>query len=67
MQKIQNKNLIFLKEKSGIEHAIATYNIEYSHINTSVFHRVRFFSSWSPRRRMRISLGWELALLASPD
>ncbi len=34
-----------------------TYNTEYGYINTSVIYCVRFFSSWSPQRRVSISVG----------
>ncbi len=49
--------MLFFFFESGKAHAITTYNTEYSHISTSVMHCVRFFSSWSPQRRVSISVG----------
>ncbi len=49
--------VIFFFFESGKGHAITTHNTEYSHISTSVIHCVRFKFSWSPQRRVSISVG----------
>jgi hypothetical protein len=51
------KILKFFFFESGKGHAITTYNTEYSHTSTSVIHCERFKFSWSPQRRVSISVG----------